>query len=171
MALSSLRDADLAEEVAQESLSRLLSAIREGRPRNRASLGAFARSIARNVIVDTLRSRQRLTPLGPEHDAASKENPLESLVTAEQSARLRGALERLTGKDRELLRLSFFEGLSPQELAEQTGEPATRIRKRKERALERLRLAFRGTPSHAGDSIPTVFSEARSALARPGAAE
>ena len=48
---------------------------------------------------------------------------------AEQAGRLRAALERLPLQDRELLRLSYFEGLAPQELAERLGEPSARIRK------------------------------------------
>lgn len=172
MALSELREADAAEEVAQESLARVVAAIREGRLRDPASLGAFSRSIARHVIVDTLRVRGRLTALGPEHEeTATGEDPLGTLVTAEQTLRLRTALAQLSERDRELLRLSFFEGLSPQELAERLGEPSTRIRKRKERALERLRGVFFQGTGHAGHATPTHLAEARSAPFRPGSAE
>jgi DNA-directed RNA polymerase specialized sigma24 family protein len=41
-----------------------------------------------------------------------------------------------------VLRLSFYEGLAPAEIAERLAEPAPRVRKRKARALDRLRLAY-----------------------------
>lgn len=167
MALSALRDLEAAEEVAQESLARVVLAIREGRPRDPHSLGAFARGIARHVIVDTLRARQRETTLGLEHERPAEGDPLATLLSAEQAARIRAALEQLSSGDRELLRLSFFEGMTPQEVAERLGEPSTRIRKRKERALARLREAFLQTGGHTGDSIPTQSAEARSALTGP----
>ena len=63
MALATLGDAESAEEVAQESLARLLHALREGRLRDSQRLGAFARSIAHHVIVDLLRAQRRLVRL------------------------------------------------------------------------------------------------------------
>lgn len=171
MALASLRDGEAAEEVAQESLARVVRAIREGRLHDPANLGAFARAIARNVIVDTLRLRKRVTPLEPDHEPASEEDALRTLVTAEQLTQLRVALERLSSQDHELLRLSFFEGLSPQELAERLEVPSTRIRKRKERALERLRAAFFEAAGHASPPTPTQPAEARQPVARPGTLE
>lgn len=163
-----LRDTDLAEEVAQETLVRLVHALREGRLQDPAHLGAFTRAIARHVIVDTLRTRQRVTTHGPEHESPTEEDPLAALVSAEQATHVREALERLSPGDRELLRLCYFEGLTPQELASRLGEPSTRIRKRKERALDRLRRAFLRAPGHAEEPPPTQLAEARSALARPG---
>jgi len=161
LALRSLRDPELAEEAAQETLARALAAVRDGQVRDPAHLGAFARGIARHVIADVHRARQRTIPLD---DAATIDRPcpdpdaLQAMVSAEESARVRAALAALSQADRELLRLSFFEGLAPAELADRLGQPATRIRKRKSRALERLREAFRkpGVERHDGPSSPTA---------------
>lgn len=168
MALSALSDAEAAEEVAQESLARVVSAIREGRLRDPRNLGAFSRAIARHVIVDTLRARRRVTELAPDHESASEEDSLAALVSAEQAERVRAALQRLPRSDRELLRLSFFETMTPQELADRMGEPSARIRKRKERAIGRLRIAFLEATGHAPEPPPTQLAEARPSLARPG---
>jgi RNA polymerase sigma factor (sigma-70 family) len=171
MALHDLRDPDLAEEVAQDTMVRLVQALREGRLQDPASLGAFTRAIARHVIVDTLRARQRLAAVGATEEPASEEDSLGALVSAEQAARVRVALEQLSTGDREILRLSFFEGLTPQQLAERTGEPSTRVRKRKERALERLRKVFLERSGHETTTRPTKLAEAPSAVSRTGTAE
>ena len=171
MAMHDLRDPDLAEEVAQDTMVRLVHALREGRLQDPAHLGAFTRAIARHVIVDTLRARQRLAATGTAEEPASEEDSLGALVSAEQAARVRAALEQLSAGDREILRLSFFEGLTPQELAERTGEPSPRVRKRKERALDRLRKVFLEASGHGTAARPTQLTEAPSAITRPGIAE
>ena len=57
-------------------------------------------------------------------------------------AALQAALERLPEDDRELLRLTTWEGLSPTELATVLGIPAATVRTRLHRARRRLRQAF-----------------------------
>lgn len=171
MAMHDLRDSDLAEEVAQESLARLVQALREGRLQNPAHLGAFTRAIARHVIVDLLRARQRLPATGPTAEPATEEDSLGAMVSAEQAARVRAALERLSAGDRQILRLSFFEGLTPQQVAERVGEPSPRVRKRKERALERLRKVYLEESGHGTAVRPTQLPEAQAAIARPGMSE
>lgn len=169
--MNDLRDPDLAEEVAQESLSRLVLALRQGRLQDPAHLGAFTRTIARHVIVDTIRARQRQSATGTTEEPASEEDTLGALVSAERAARVRAALERLSTGDREILRLSFFEGLTPQEVAERTGEPSPRVRKRKERALERLQKVFLEGSGHGMVVHPTQLTEAPPATARQGISE
>lgn len=163
MALSALRDGDAAEEVAQETLVRVVEALRDDRLNEPRSLGAFTRAIAHHVIVDTIRSKRRVVPFdsSESENLTSGDNPLESLVSAEQAARLRAALERLPAPDREILRLSFFEDLQSQELATRLGQPAARIRKRKERALERLRGVFLQASSHKPPVPPTHRGQAQ----------
>lgn len=147
MALRALGDPEAAEEAVQETLVRALEALRQGRVRNPEKLGAFVRGIARHVIADTRRARQRGVPLqaipetGP---GTGHDDPLTTLITAEERDRVRAALTQLSTGDREILHLSFFEGLTPVEIAERLGEPALRIRKRKSRALGRLRQALLG---------------------------
>ena len=145
MALRALRDPDAAEEAVQETLVRALEALRDGRPSNPEKLGAFVRGIARHVIADVHRARQRSAPLQDTPEAmhpTSGDDPLTALITAEERDHVRLALTRLSAGDREILHLSFFEGLTPVEIAERLGEPSLRIRKRKSRALNRVRRAL-----------------------------
>ncbi len=146
MALQALGDRDAAEEVAQETLVRTLQALRDGGRKAPEHLGAFARGVARHVISDMWDARRCARPLealpGGE-GRAPLEDPLCALVTQEEGERVRRALQRLHPSDRHILHLSFFEGLTPSEIAHRVGEPASRIRKRKSRALQRLRETFR----------------------------
>jgi RNA polymerase sigma-70 factor (ECF subfamily) len=169
MAWGALRDADAAEEVAQETIGRVMQALREERVRRPESLGAFARAIAHHVIVDTLRARRRIEPLGQNgaEALACEDDSLGSLISAEQATRVAVALERLSAGDREILRLSFFEGLTPQELAQRLREPGARVRKRKERALERLRAVLVGSGGHESSNPATQVTGTRSVVTRP----
>lgn len=147
MALRALDDAEAADEVVQETLVRALGVLRSGRELDPAELGPFVGGIARHVIADVQRERRRVVSLDavPDRgDPAGTEDPLAALVSAGERARLRAALGTLSSGDCEILRLSFFEGLTPGQLAGRLGEPSERVRKRKSRALERLRRAFFG---------------------------
>jgi RNA polymerase sigma factor (sigma-70 family) len=147
-----LGDPALADEVAQETTVRLFDAL----ARNSEGIrdpAAFARGIARHVVADIRASERRVTSLDAVEnsaDHARASDPLRSLVSAEQMARLRAALDRLSAGDRELLRALYGEDLKPGALARRLGETSERLRKRKSRALERLRAAFFGHEPPAG---------------------
>ena len=147
MALRALGTMLAAEEVAQETLARAVLALQNGHPVDPLGVPAFVAGIARHVIADTLRASRRvvsLDALGRSEPVAVQADALDALVSAAERERVRAALRQLSPDDRELLRLCYFDGLTPAELAARLGEPAERIRKRKSRALERLRTAFRG---------------------------
>lgn len=147
MALRALADADLADEVVQETVARVLSAVQDGRVQSPENLGPFTRGVARHVIADLIREGRRRRNLealeGAPGDALIvREDALDTLVRSDAEERVRQALSRLSPTDQELLRMTYFEGLKPAKIAERVGEPVTRIRMRKSRALERLRRAF-----------------------------
>ncbi len=155
MALRTLGDADLAEEVAQESITRVFTAFRSGEQRIE-HLGAFVHGIARHVIADALRAQKRLD--GPEiidFTPSPAPDPLAALISTEERSFLRSALSQLSRPDRRMLRLSFLDGLTPAEVGRRMGEPSLRIRKRKSRALERLRRIFLNGSGHDEGSAST----------------
>jgi RNA polymerase sigma-70 factor (ECF subfamily) len=156
MALQSLGDPEAADEAVQETLARAVQALAAGRLRERAKLGAFVAGIARHVIADVHRSRGRTTGLNEElmTDPAAGADSLSVLIATEDRQRLRFALRGLSDRDREVLRLSFFEGHTPAEIAAIIGEAAPTVRKQKQRALRRLRRAFFGA-RHASGIPPT----------------
>lgn len=161
IALRSLGDADAAQDIVQETLARAMQGLAEGRLRDRRALGGFVRAIARHVIADELHRRTRVVPLDPEMPVAAEESdPLAGLVRAEQVAALRRVMRRLAPGDRRVIHLAFVDGLTPAAIAERLHEPRARVRKRKSRALERLREAFRALQSrHEPPTRPTLSVE------------
>lgn len=158
LALRRLGNPELAEDVSQETVTRGLEAIREGRPTDPDRLGAYFRGIALHVIADLYRDRGS-TPL-VSHEAspgldAKTPSPLAEAIRSERTARVRRAMEGLSENDREILRLSFYAGLTSAEIARRNGEPPARIRKRKQRALERLARVLEKQTRHT-QSGPTT---------------
>jgi len=152
MALQALGNADIADEVAQETIVRAFHSLRSSRPER---LGPFVAGIARHVIADIIRARPRevsFENLAPDAEAQSQHDPLAALCDEGEKAQVHEALDLLAARDRELLRLVFFEELSPSQIAQRLGVPAERIRQRKLRALARLRLAFEESADPRHDS-------------------
>lgn len=146
IALRSLSDPEAAAEVVQETVARGLEALRNGNLRDPQKLPAYFRGICHHVIVDTIRARSRTTSLDamPEPtDGNPSGDALYTLITEEERDRVARVLDQLTPAARECLRLSFYEGLKPAEVAVRLGEPGPRVRKRLSRALEKLRKELR----------------------------
>lgn len=156
VALGALRDPALAKEVAQEAVSRAIAAVASRHKETISNLGGFVYGIARHVIADTQRRSGRLAPLSAAADVSeTRADALSAAISAEDQRLVRGALQELSPADRDVLYLCFFEGLEPTEIAHRTGEPPERVRKRKSRALERLRQIFLRQPGHEHDPKAT----------------
>jgi RNA polymerase sigma factor (sigma-70 family) len=149
LALHELREPGAAEDVAQESIARLLDAIAR-RGGSIENLATFTRGIARHIIADAREALKRAEPIERVANAvrhALVPDPLREAVTAEESRRLADAFTALPTSDQKLLRTLFVENLTPGDLAARLGEPPERLRKQKSRALARLRRAFLGHDS------------------------
>jgi RNA polymerase sigma-70 factor, ECF subfamily len=152
VALRALGDGDRAQDAVQESLVRVLRVLRTTGIPTTYSLESYTYGTLKHVIGDLHRNRRRLTLL-PHWLAASVESPLEALAATEQIVKVKQGLAQLGPEDRELLQRCYLAGERVAEIARATGEPAERIRKRKSRALERLRqlLADGHTPPSTND--------------------
>lgn len=145
MAVRTFGNSDAADEVVQEALARAIAAVQAGQPSDPLKLAAYVAGIARNVIARVLRDGKRTLRLDPgveESVAQPGPNALEAIVDADERAQVRAALAELSAADRSILRMAFVEDLDSVEIAARLGEPADRVRKRKSRALERLRTIF-----------------------------
>ena len=147
-ALRALGDPDDARDALQETVARTLEAVRNGTVPSGVRLPAFAYGIMRHVIADILQRRQRNAPtaIDPDLMPASQPSPLEQLLTAEEEATLHRAIAKLGPDDRALLDRCFVHGECVADVARLLGVPAARVRKRKSRALERLRALLKATP-------------------------
>jgi RNA polymerase sigma-70 factor, ECF subfamily len=135
-----LRDRSAAEDVTAAAFER---AYRKRRrfDRRRGSARGWLFRIARNAALDELRRRRRRADL-PE-DAVDELAP-SPLAKAEQSVRreaVRTALAGLEPRERELVALRFFAGLSHAEIAEVAGISESNAATRLHRALTKLREA------------------------------
>jgi RNA polymerase sigma-70 factor (ECF subfamily) len=159
IAARALCDADDARDAVQETLSRAVTAVREGRLPAGVALEAFVYGIARHVIADVHRRRGReaAAPVDPGSLHAPEPSPLDVLIVREERERMARALAALSQSDRDLLERCFVRGERVAAIAEDLGEPADRVRKRKSRALARLRQDLRGDrPGHEAATRPTL---------------
>ncbi|MGQ0640556.1 MAG: RNA polymerase sigma factor [Gemmatimonadaceae bacterium] len=137
-----LGNRDDALDATQETIARLLVCVREGRIICSSELAPVAYGIVRHVISDVLRARARSGEGDAAEAAAAVPNALEALVREEERRAVAGALDRLSPGDRDLLRRCFVDGEAIGRIAQELGEPAERVRKRKARALQRLGAAL-----------------------------
>lgn len=132
-----LRDRAAAEDVTALAFERAYRKRRRFDPR-RGSRRAWLFGIARNAALDELRRRGRSAELvaepadrGPDVD--------ERVEVALRRAALRQAMARLTARERELVALKFFAGLSNAEIARVIGVSESNAGTRLHRVVERLR--------------------------------
>jgi RNA polymerase sigma factor (sigma-70 family) len=161
VAVRTLGDVEEARDAVQETLTRALAAIRGDRVPPGVPLEAFVYGIARHVIADVQRRRVRERAATGDSGELPAPGPsaLDVLVRAEERDAMSHALASLPAVDRELLECCFVQGERVAAIAARTGEPADRIRKRKSRALERMReVLSRSAGSHEmpqGPILPT----------------
>jgi RNA polymerase sigma-70 factor (ECF subfamily) len=135
------RRRDVAEDLLEEAWLRLVT--RANTLADDTSLGAWLFTVARNLHASWCRHRavdaERVSELTPSWPApAPGETPFESAARSETERRLEVALARLPQRDREALLLVAVEGLTPGEAAWSLGLPPETLRKRLQRARERL---------------------------------
>ena len=144
LALRFLRDAAAAEDVAQETMRRVVESMRGDRIRNREALPGFVLQTARNICLHHARSgrRQHLAVTRLEGGFAGSPSPsadpLQDLLSRERIEVLRSAIDRLDDSDRQLLWLLFGEGLDAAEAGSRLGLEPGAIRVRKHRALQKV---------------------------------
>ncbi len=141
-ALRRLRDSAAAEDVAQETLRRVVEACRAGRLQNPSALPSFVFQTAHHICLQHFRSSSRegraLQRLGSEDTQNRDPHPLTALIGDEQRNAVRQALERLSAEDRDLLRKMYYEEVDSGMLAQSLGVTAGALRVRKHRVLARL---------------------------------
>jgi RNA polymerase sigma-70 factor, ECF subfamily len=135
-------DATAAEDIAQEALfavwrkAHLFAAQKGG-------VATWIYTIARNLRIDRLR-RQASSQELPEEmiDIASDDDlPDEALNRSQERERIRKVLETLPPEQYEVVRLSYIEGLSHNEIAGVLGAPIGTVKSRMRLAYEKIRDA------------------------------
>jgi RNA polymerase sigma-70 factor, ECF subfamily len=141
-ALRRLRDPAAAEDVAQETLRRVLEACRAGRLENPTALPAFVFQTANHVCLQHFRSSSRegraLRRFGGESPPNSDPHPLAAIIGDEQRVAVRHALQKLSVEDRDLLRMMYYEEMDSSVLSRRLGVTPGALRVRKHRVLAKL---------------------------------
>src|SRR5215208_2172124 len=110
-----LRDRSAAEDVTALAFERAYRKRRRYRE-SRGSHRAWLFGIARNAALDELRRRGRQAELAAEPEDLESERPEEAADVTLRRAALRKALAMLSPRERELVALKFFAGLSNAEV-------------------------------------------------------
>lgn len=146
-----VRDAALAEEVVEDAYFQVWrQAVRFDPARGKALTWLLA--MARSRAIDALRREARFerSPLDEQNDlpVTSAEPACDELLDlARHHADLHQALMQLGAQPRQLVSMSFFRGLSHEDIAEQMGLPLGTVKSQIRRALQVLRevLGDRGS--------------------------
>jgi RNA polymerase sigma-70 factor (ECF subfamily) len=141
-------DASLADDLFQETFVR---AVRSAKTFDTSrSFRTWLAAIALNLVRDEVRKRKSRGEVALTKDQAEErpgttasEHPSASLEQQDEAARVREALARLTDKEREIVLLHFYEGLTLVEAAGVLSVPVGTAKSRLHGALARLKTLLR----------------------------
>jgi RNA polymerase sigma-70 factor (ECF subfamily) len=136
VALRRLRDRQRAEDAVQETFASIWRSAASYQP-ERGPAAPWLYAIARNAIVDRFRSQPDTSAEVP--DLASAEaGPADRAESSFVSWRIHRALEELPQREREVVELAYWSGMSQSEVAEYLHIPLGTVKTRTRSALARL---------------------------------
>ncbi|MEA5466169.1 sigma-70 family RNA polymerase sigma factor [Leptothoe sp. PORK10 BA2] len=129
-----------AEEITQDVFITLWE--KDAYQAGRGSLSRYLVVLARSRAIDKLRSqtshRQRLHKWHVMMADASP-TPLDMATLNERQERTRQALENLSDRERQVIEIAYYEGLSQSEIAQRLDIPLGTVKSRSRQALFKLR--------------------------------
>src|SRR3954463_3969186 len=142
LALRRLRDRQRAEDAVQETFAAVWRSAGSYRP-ERGPAAPWLYAVARNAIVDRMRARHE--PPAEVPDLASSEpGPSDRAESSFVAWRVHRALEELQPKEREVVELAYWSGMSQSEVAEYLHIPLGTVKTRTRSALSRLSEILEG---------------------------
>jgi RNA polymerase sigma-70 factor (ECF subfamily) len=143
LALRRLGDRGHAEDAVQEAFAAVWRSASTYRP-ERGAAGGWLYTVARNAIVDRLRRG------GPVADAelpelvSNEPGPPEQTEQSYVAWRVHRALEELQPREREVIELAYWSGMSQNEVAEYLDLPLGTVKTRTRSGLARLASLLEG---------------------------
>jgi RNA polymerase sigma-70 factor (ECF subfamily) len=138
-----LRDRQAIEDLCQETFVRVLSALKaSNRIYSPEGLGAFVNSVCNNLLFESYRreSKNRVVEIDDQFDPPDHRASAESqLAQEERCKQVRQVLDELSPKDRELLRLVFYENTDSAQICRSFGVGRDYLRVLIHRAKSRFR--------------------------------
>lgn len=143
---SRLRQPQLVEDARQETFVRVLASLRRGNGVDHPErLGAFVNSVCNHVLLEFYRSDARSTPMTDDQAQPPDRQPSaeSDLVSRENKQQVREILADLPERDRELLRMIFFEEKDKSEVCQKFNVGREYLRVLLHRAKLRFRTSMR----------------------------
>ena len=126
---SKVKDADLADDVFQDTFVKVIKNLRLGKYKDHGRFLSWVMRIAHNIIMDHFRKINRLPKYESKHEdldlmdrLIEKSNSIEDLIIETQiHADLSILIDELPKTQKEVLRMRLFQEMSFKDIGEQTG--------------------------------------------------
>lgn len=124
-----VKDNDVADDLTQEVLIKVVKVLDEGRYTDKGRFLPWVLRIARNRVLDYFRAQKQVKSVNESSvgfDILGNKNFAEpsieeSIILDQQAEEIRALVEELPDEQREVVKMRYYEGLSFKEIAEQTG--------------------------------------------------
>ena len=146
-----VKDADVADDILQETLIKAVRIIDEGRYSDMGKFLSWVLRIAHNQVIDYFRSQKSARTVS-EAEAGydvlgtlryAEHNVEDKMVAAQIESDVRRLVEQLPEEQREVVMLRYYSGMSFQEIADQTGVSINTALGRMRYALINMRKLIR----------------------------
>ena len=124
-----VKDNDVADDLTQEVLIKVVRVIDEGRYTDKGRFLPWMLRIAHNRVLDYFRAQKQVKTISESSagfDVLGNKNLAEpsiedSIIMKQRAEEIRALVEELPEEQREVVKMRYYEGLSFKEIAEQTG--------------------------------------------------
>ena len=143
LALRRLGDRGHAEDAVQEAFTAIWRSASTYRP-ERGAAGGWIYTVARNAIVDRLRRNGPTADAELPELASTEPGPAQQAEDSDVAFRVHRALEELQPREREVIELAYWSGMSQSEVAEYLHLPLGTVKTRTRSGLARLATVLEG---------------------------
>jgi RNA polymerase sigma-70 factor (ECF subfamily) len=133
----SLGEQGRSEDVVQEAFANVWRAA-SGYRRERGSAAGWLYAIARNAAADALRQRRAVSFGEPPDQADPAPGPEDVAASDFEAFKVHAAVDALPPRERDVIELAYFDGLSQREVADRLDVPLGTVKTRTRSGLARL---------------------------------
>ncbi len=143
-------NAQVAEDLVQETFVRVLTTLRADGLKSAPSLGGFVNSVCNNILLEHYRYGRRNVGLGEDAPELYDHhfNPEEAFVTRQCQRQVKRVLDELRPKDRDLLSKIFLEEQDKDQVCHEFGVDREYLRVLLYRARHRFRALLESEKDH-----------------------
>jgi RNA polymerase sigma-70 factor (ECF subfamily) len=124
-----VKDNDVADDLTQEILIKVVKVLDEGRYTDKGRFQPWLLRIARNRVLDYFRAQKQVKTINESsvgYDILGSKNMAEpsieeEIISEQRAEEIRALVDELPEEQREVVKMRYYEGLSFKEIAELTG--------------------------------------------------